>query len=106
MKQLVEAGGNDTNIVVFLSDGQSNFGGFTTFTDNLAELAATGAVAHSFAIGASSSCDLGTNGTLQAIADLSPWQGVTGTIRWDPTGQNTRPVTAMATVRDGELVAD
>ncbi|MDH3262074.1 MAG: hypothetical protein OEM84_14085, partial [Acidimicrobiia bacterium] len=31
-KTVVDASSNDTNIVVFLSDGQSNFGGLATFT--------------------------------------------------------------------------
>lgn len=31
----------------------------------------------------------------EALVDLSPWQGVTGTIDWDPTGQNQRPVPGL-----------
>lgn len=59
---------NATNIVVFLSDGLSNLGG-SEFGTNLAALAAMGATAHSFAVGASSLCTGGSNGSLQAIAD-------------------------------------
>jgi ABC-type branched-subunit amino acid transport system substrate-binding protein len=40
------------------------------------------------------------------LVELSPWRGVTGEIRWDATGQNTRPVTAMAVVRDGRIVPE
>lgn len=35
-----------------------------------------------------------------AVRGLSPWPGVTGTITWDPTGQNQRPV-ILGTVRNG-----
>jgi ABC-type branched-subunit amino acid transport system substrate-binding protein len=45
-------------------------------------------------------------GIREALLDLSPWQGVTGVIEWDPTGQNRRPVTAMGTIRDGQLVVE
>ena len=38
-----------------------------------------------------------------ALRALPPWQGVTGTVRWDPTGQNLHPVT-LGTVRRGRLV--
>lgn len=38
-----------------------------------------------------------------AVVRLSPWQGVTGVIEWDPTGQNQRPVTTMAVVRSGRV---
>lgn len=40
----------------------------------------------------------------EALVELSPWRGVTGTIDWDPTGQNQRSVTAMGTVRAGRLI--
>jgi ABC-type branched-subunit amino acid transport system substrate-binding protein len=40
-------------------------------------------------------------GIREALVDLSPWEGITGVIEWDPTGQNRRPVIAMATVREG-----
>lgn len=42
-------------------------------------------------------------GIRKALIELSPWQGVTGIIEWDPTGQNQRPVTKMATARGGRL---
>jgi len=38
-----------------------------------------------------------------AVRGLSPWPGVTGTITWDPTGQNKRPVT-LGTIRNGQLL--
>jgi branched-chain amino acid transport system substrate-binding protein len=38
-----------------------------------------------------------------ALVDLSPWAGVTGTIRWDPTGSNDRPV-SLGTIRGGRIV--
>lgn len=37
-----------------------------------------------------------------AIGELSPWQGVTGTIRWDRQGGNTRPVT-IGTIKNGHV---
>lgn len=39
-----------------------------------------------------------------AIRELSPWPGVTGTITWDPAGHNERPVT-LGTIRDGRPVS-
>lgn len=66
-RQIVEASTNGTNIVVFLSDGQSN-SGVSSFDANLDALSATGAIAHTFAIGASSNCSGGMAGTLQHIA--------------------------------------
>jgi len=38
-----------------------------------------------------------------AIKALSPYSGVTGTIRWDPVGSNTRPG-SLGTIRDGRVV--
>jgi len=38
-----------------------------------------------------------------ALRGLSPYEGVTGTIRWDPTGQNDRPV-ALGTFCEGQVV--
>ena len=35
---------------------------------------------------------------------LVPWQGVTGTIVWDGTGQNTRAPSGLAVVRDGRVI--
>jgi len=42
----------------------------------------------------------------QALAQLTPWQGVTGIVDWDPTGQNRRPVRRLATIRGGIIVPD
>ncbi len=39
-----------------------------------------------------------------AVSELSPWNGVTGTIKWDPLGANTRAV-FLGTVRDGRIVS-
>lgn len=64
---IVNASTNETNIVVFLSDGLSNFGGFD-FDGSLGQLAATGAVVHAYAVGVGSSCAFGSDGTLQQIA--------------------------------------
>lgn len=66
--QVLAASTNSTNIVVFLSDGQSNFGPISDFNDAVAAMAGAGAVAHTFAIGAEASCTDGVNGTLDAIA--------------------------------------
>ncbi|MBN1443286.1 MAG: ABC transporter substrate-binding protein, partial [Planctomycetes bacterium] len=38
-----------------------------------------------------------------ALARLSPYAGIGGTIHWDPTGQNRRPVAALAVVRGGRF---
>ncbi len=38
-----------------------------------------------------------------ALQALPPWEGVTGTVQWDPTGQNVRPV-VLATIEDGRPV--
>jgi branched-chain amino acid transport system substrate-binding protein len=38
-----------------------------------------------------------------AVRALSPQPGVTGTITWDPTGHNTRPV-GLGTIRNGQAV--
>jgi branched-chain amino acid transport system substrate-binding protein len=40
-----------------------------------------------------------------ALRKLSGFSGVTGTINWDPTGQNTRPV-LLGTIRHGRIVPD
>jgi branched-chain amino acid transport system substrate-binding protein len=37
-----------------------------------------------------------------ALRSLSPWKGSAGTLAWDNTGQNTRPVT-MATLENGHI---
>jgi branched-chain amino acid transport system substrate-binding protein len=39
-----------------------------------------------------------------AVRELSPWTGAAGTIEWDPSGSNTRPV-RLGTVKDGRVVA-
>lgn len=39
-----------------------------------------------------------------AVSELSPFKGVTGTIKWDPLGANNRPV-LLGTVRDGRIVS-
>ncbi len=39
-----------------------------------------------------------------ALRDLSPYSGVTGTIEWDPSGSNTRPV-RLGTIKDGRVTA-
>ena len=38
-----------------------------------------------------------------ALGELSPYQGVTGTIAWDKLGSNTRPV-VLGTIRAGQVV--
>jgi ABC-type branched-subunit amino acid transport system substrate-binding protein len=40
----------------------------------------------------------------EALVALSPWQGITGRVEWDPVGQNLRPVTTLGTVRSGRVV--
>ena len=40
-----------------------------------------------------------------AIRELSSWSGVTGTIAWDPTGHNHRPV-RLGIIRNGTRSAD
>ena len=39
----------------------------------------------------------------QALLELSPWHGLAGRVEWDGTGQNLRPVTTVAKVREGRL---
>ena len=36
------------------------------------------------------------------VRALSPWQGITGEIRWDPLGSNSRPV-SLGTIRGGSV---
>ncbi|MHC4177139.1 MAG: ABC transporter substrate-binding protein, partial [Planctomycetota bacterium] len=38
-----------------------------------------------------------------AVEELSPWAGTTGTVKWDPLGANTRAA-GLGTIRDGHLV--
>jgi ABC-type branched-subunit amino acid transport system substrate-binding protein len=49
---------------------------------------------------------LSRTGIREALVALSPWQGLTGAIEWEGTGQNRRPVTTVATIRDGRLTVD
>jgi len=42
-------------------------------------------------------------GIRDALGELSPWTGVTGTVNWDRTGGNTRAV-HLGTIRDGRIV--
>jgi ABC-type branched-subunit amino acid transport system substrate-binding protein len=39
-----------------------------------------------------------------ALRDLSPWKGASGTLRWDALGGNSRPAT-LGTLRDGRAVS-
>lgn len=39
-----------------------------------------------------------------AVSELSPWNGVTGTIKWDSLGGNNRAV-RLGTVRDGRIIS-
>ena len=48
--------------------------------------------------------DLSRAAIRQALVELTPWQGVTGIVEWDPTGQSRRPVTRLATIRSGQVV--
>jgi ABC-type branched-subunit amino acid transport system substrate-binding protein len=43
-------------------------------------------------------------GIREAVAQLSPFQGTTGTITWDTFGSNTRPA-ALGTIRGGRVAA-
>jgi hypothetical protein len=70
-KTVVDASTNGINLVIFLSDGLSNQEDPPGFDANLAALAGTGAVVHSFAVGSGSSCVGGANGTLQEMADAT-----------------------------------
>lgn len=40
----------------------------------------------------------------EELARLSPWSGITGTIHFDGTGQNTRTNICIATIHDGTIV--
>ncbi len=42
-------------------------------------------------------------GIRDALVELSPWPGITGTIRWDKLGSNTRPV-QLGAVQDGRMM--
>jgi ABC-type branched-subunit amino acid transport system substrate-binding protein len=39
-----------------------------------------------------------------AVSEMSPWNGVTGTIKWDPLGANNR-VVYLGTVRNGRVIS-
>jgi branched-chain amino acid transport system substrate-binding protein len=39
-----------------------------------------------------------------AVSELSPWNGVTGTIKWDPLGANNRAV-CLGTVKNGRIAS-
>ena len=67
---VVQASTEGNIIVIFASDGESNSGG-AGFDAALSNLAATGAIIHSVAIGTGSSCTGGTDGTLQEMADAT-----------------------------------
>ena len=69
---VVQASTNTNNVVVFVSDGvcTDDGGGVAAFNAAIAALAAEGAVVHTIAAGAGSSCSVsGFGGTLQQIAD-------------------------------------
>jgi len=38
-----------------------------------------------------------------AVREISPWRGVTGSIEWDPLGSNSRPV-ALGTIESGRVL--
>jgi branched-chain amino acid transport system substrate-binding protein len=40
----------------------------------------------------------------EALLRLSPWQGVSGEIQWDGTGQNVRMVSVVGMIRQGQIV--
>jgi branched-chain amino acid transport system substrate-binding protein len=40
----------------------------------------------------------------EALSKLSPWQGITGPIQWDGTGQNVRKVSRMGTITNGRIM--
>jgi ABC-type branched-subunit amino acid transport system substrate-binding protein len=40
----------------------------------------------------------------EMLHSLSPWKGEGGEVRFDGTGQNTRPVSGMGTVRNGQVI--
>jgi branched-chain amino acid transport system substrate-binding protein len=37
-----------------------------------------------------------------ALVELSPWEGASGTVTWDPLGQNERPV-RLGTIQSGRI---
>ena len=77
-KTVVDASNNNTNIVIFLSDGLSNQQDSPGFNSNLDALVGTGAVIYSFAVGDEANCSGGGDGTLQQMADASVLQNGAG----------------------------
>lgn len=65
---VLNASSDPKKLLVFASDGVSNLGGLSAFDAAVAAIAATGTVANSIAIGASSSCTGGSDGSLADIA--------------------------------------
>ncbi len=65
---VLNASSDPKKLMVFASDGLSNLGGLAAFNTAVAAIAATGTVADSIAIGASSACTGGTDGNLADIA--------------------------------------
>lgn len=41
----------------------------------------------------------------KALVKASPWRGISGSITWDGTGQNTRAVTSMGIISEGKMKA-
>jgi hypothetical protein len=64
----LNASSDAKKFVVFASDGLSNAGTTTDFTNAVAAIGATGAVVNSIAVGASSACTGGSAGNLSDIA--------------------------------------
>jgi hypothetical protein len=65
---ILNASTDPAKFLVFASDGLSNAGTLTDFSNAVSAIAATGAVANSIAIGASASCTGGSAGELEDIA--------------------------------------
>ncbi len=42
----------------------------------------------------------------EALVNCSPWQGITGQIQWDGTGQNSRKASRMGTIKNGRIVPE
>ena len=49
------------------------------------------------------STDLNRARIREALVQASPWQGISGPLEWDGTGQNTRAVTGMGIISDGQI---
>lgn len=65
---ILNASSDPAKFLVFASDGLSNAGTLTDFSNAVSAIAATGAVANSIAIGTSASCTGGSAGELEDIA--------------------------------------